>query len=350
MNALPALLSALTLGTYGRKAGGHFKKRTAPPKGRTVLFHKRGPKPQFRKKFATVPVVRNDGQGNQVAGHKIGRKVGKLSTVMEKKIRYALQPQNSQLFKDAGRIVASTGTCTYATFPLNGIEDLATLVNSGQATSTDDALPNKEGRVHIKDSSLNVSFTNMDAGLVQIRVYEWIVRRDIPTSQIDLNTMVVQGFQQQNGTGATVTEYQDASTTLFNNPLWCSYVKITKVRNVMLGTGKSFKLSLNQQKGRDVNPIIFGADGARDILAMAHYTRGYVIQVIGQNVSDSANPANVTIGPVHLAYTQERRYHWSQPWSGTSEITTTGSFGTITASANLMSTSGNGNVIAENSA
>jgi len=197
---------------------------------------------------------------------------------------------------------------------------------------------------------LNVSFTNMDAGLVQIRVYEYVVRRDIPVSQVDLNTMVVQGFQQQGGAGATITEYQDASTTLYNNPLWCSYTKITKVRNVMLGTGKSFKLSMNQQKGRDINPIVFGPDGARDIIGLAHYTRGYVIQVMGQNVSDSANAANVTIGPVHLSYTQERRYHWSQPWSGTSIITTTGSFGTITASANLMSTSGNGNVIAENNA
>lgn len=340
---LPALLAGLALGSYSGKRYYKPLPKVVRPTGRTALFHKRGKAPQFRKGRPAV-VVRNDGSGNQTAGSKIGKSVGKLSTAMEKKIRYALQPQNSHLFKRAGRVVASLGQGNFSTHSLNDVEDISTIVDvAGGSDQFDD----KNGRIHIKDSSLNVTYTNMDAGLVQIRVYEMVYRRDVPKSQLDLNSMVLQGFQQQQGTGATNTEYTDASVTLFNNPLVCTYARITKVRNVLLGAGKSFKLTMNQVKGRDINPILFGLDESRDIIALGGFTRAYVIQVIGQNVSDSANSATVTTSNCHLAYTEERRYHWSQPYSGSSLITTTGAFGTITASPNMMSTSGYGNVVAD---
>lgn len=289
----------------GRKVGApsHPMPRRVMPKVRRA--------PRYARS-APKSVVRNDGDGNQKMSTKHGRKDKPLGRKQEHRIRTALQPISTQSFQVAGVIqapIASSpgyGKTSYTAFEMGSVKDIDVLI--ANASGNDGAAVGYAGRVQINDYSMYLKLVNQENVVANLRIYEYRARRDLPAPYGGTNGILQSGF------GANATTQIDSSVisgTLFNNPLFCSYNKIVKVRDVQLAPGKELVLTLSHLKPKTINPLVW--DQGEEWTEM-NYTKGYVIQVTGQPLNGHTGGAVsiVTTSSWKLDFIQLRRYHFME--------------------------------------
>ena len=326
---MAAVVKALKLVAKGIKAARAKtpSKVFVTSKGiRIVKGKKLGAPPRKRKEYQS-----NDGQGNIRYSHKLGHQPKRLGKLLESKIRDALNPASVHVIQNSGNTSVPNGQCYYTNFEMMNTEDMDQLIGiantAGQSTSG--APQDYNGKVNIQNAKLQLTLRNQTTNLVNMTIYEYICRRDLP-DEIEQSpgsvapevpgttaNAIIHGFNYQ-AAGAQI-QANSLGGTLFQNPLFCTYYKITKVKRVQLGAGKVLNMSLSNLKARVINPLIYNnKDG--DVLA--GLTRGFVIQASGSLVGPAENAqGQPTTGFVNYDWYCSRKYAYNQPWSGSGRNT-----------------------------
>lgn len=272
---------------------------------------------RYKGRAAKRPVITNDGNGNIKMAKKIGRQPRPLGRAMESKIRDMLNPTNHHVIQQTGNVNVSNGKCVYTHFEMMNAEDIDEVIaQMGYSGFTGYA----NGKCNIQNSHLQLNLRNQTTNLVYLTVYEYICRRSVPDKiqdnptapsvEIDGNTgnVIDYGFNYQQVHNIT---NQSLGGTLFQNPLFCVYYKITKVRKLMLGAGKCLSLTLSNLKSRVINQLIYNqTDGDVE----AGLTRGFVIQASGSLVGSEGHSSVATTGFVNFDWFCSRKYAWNQPY------------------------------------
>lgn len=271
------------------------------------------------------PKIANDGNGNISMAKRIGTNPSKLSSMLEAKIRDVLNPSNHHVIQTSGNVHDNNGVCKYNVFEMMNGQDVDGVIAAAGAQGI---VANKNGKLNIQNAKMNVHLRNQTTNLVYLTVYEYVCRRDVPdkiqtvpggASEVDGSTqnVVTYGFNYQNTASIQNTSL---SGTLYQNPLFCAYYKVTKVRKIMLGAGKNLNLSLSNLKARLINPLIYNAtDGD----CLAGLTRGFVIQATGGLVGPTgvAMYGQPTTGIINYDWFHGRKYAYNQPFNGTASNT-----------------------------
>jgi hypothetical protein len=304
-----------------------FRKKKALKRGPTAASA--GMVRRKYKKRSSAPVrskVVNDGAGNVRMSKAIGYQPKPLARSLESKIRDMLNPANHHLIEQSGNVHVGVGETVYTHFEMMNAEDIDQVI--AQSSATAGASQKYNGKVNIQNAKLQLMLRNQTTNLVTLRVYEYICRRDVPDkitvsptnpAEVDGTTqsIIEQGFNYQS-VSAIVRE--TIGGTLFQNPMFCTYYKILKVKNIQLGAGKCFNLSLSSLKAKTINPLVYNAtDG--DVLA--GLTRGFVIQAQGSLVGPSGDDmyGQPTTGFVNFDWFCSRKYAYNQPWTGVARNT-----------------------------
>lgn len=303
-----------------------FSKKKALRRGPTAASA--GMVRRYYKKRTTKlrPVISNDGNGNIKMAKKIGYQPRRLNKVLESKIRDILNPANHHVLQQTGNVNIPNGRCVYTHFEMMNAEDIDEVIAqsgpSGQANYT-------SGKLNIQNAKLQVHLRNQTTNLVYLTIYEYICRRDVPdkiqaypgsVAEVDGNTeqVIRYGYNYQQVAVPGAVSAESLGGTLYQNPMFCSYYKIVRVRKVMLGAGKNMSLTLSNLRPRVINPLVYNAtDG--DVLA--GLTRGFAIQASGALVSSEGHSSQVTTGFVNFDWFCSRKYAWNQPYWGNSKNT-----------------------------
>lgn len=255
--------------------------------------------------------VTNDGQGNEKMSIVHGRQHAKLSRSLEAKIRDALNPMNvyiAQTTLNQNSILL--GQNQWSSWMLGDCNDIDQLVSklSGNAGLADGTA----GKLHIANAHMELFLTNQSTNVLNLRLYEVIARKDLPVDLTSVLSVVQNGFTKG---AVNQADYHTLGATLFQNPEFCSYFKIIKVRNIQIGSGRVMKLTLENNYDKIINPMIYNTV---DNLTEARYTRGFILQAYGGMVGAPAgvDDGKGTTGFVNFDALQIRRYHFNQPWSG----------------------------------
>jgi hypothetical protein len=209
-------------------------------------------------------------------------------------------------------MTAPQGTCAYFVYQIVDTYDLAQILNSSVAGNQIGAQVAKNCRIYIDDCDQSLAITNADSALCNLRIYEYIARRDVPASLTSTGNVVNNGFNYQTSTVSPIQASSEVGT-LYNNPLFCAYYKITSMRTVELAGGRTLDLSQSIRTGKRLNPVI---EDVNNILTIPHYTRGFVIQVVGQPVNGTSLQSGMaSSAPCKLDVLQYRRYKYNQPVS-----------------------------------
>lgn len=280
---------------------------------------------RYKGRGSKRPVISNDGNGNIKMAKKIGRQPRRLGRSLESKIRDVLNPANHHSIQQIGNVNVQNGRCVYTHFEMMNAEDVDLVIaQAGGSAGVSSSYYNS--KLNIQNAKMTVHLRNQTTNLVFLTVYEYICRRDVPdkiltvpggATEVDGNTgnIIEQGFNYQSTAGITS---QSLGGTLFQNPLFCTYYKITKVRKLMLGAGKNLSLSLSNLRARVINPLVYNAtDG--DVLA--GLTRGFVIQASGSLVGSEGHSSSVTTGFVNFDWFCGRKYAYNQPWYASAKNT-----------------------------
>ena len=274
-------------------------KVSAPRRGKSVNRNYKKAKP------------RSDGQGNQIMSVSYGRQHKKLNKSLESKIRDSLNPMDTYIIQGTEQNNSVLlGQSTWSAWELGATEDIDALLdkagfNRGSA-----------GKVHIANASMELEITNQSTNVLNMKVYEYIARKDLP-SQIGVITGVSTEYCVENGwgfrpAGKAQADQHTLGATLFDNPLFTAYFKIVRVKNVMLGSGRTFKMSMNSNKDKYINPITYYNI---DTETEAGWTRGFVFQCYGSMVGAPApsDDGKTTTGSVGYDVFYRRKYHFNQP-------------------------------------
>lgn len=271
----------------------------------------------YKKRGAGARVKQvNDGQGNVRMAERYGKQPKKLSRFMESKIRDMLQPANHHLIQNSGNVSANNGLSKYTHFEMMNATDIDDVINQSTAVA------NKvNGKLNIQNARMTLTLRNQTTNLVNLRLYEYICRRDIPDSietapgsgvtvNATTQSMIEYGFNYQQ---THQIDYTSVGGTLFQNPLFTCYYKILKVRTVQIGAGKCLNLDMSMLKARTINPLVYNAS---DGDCLAGLTRGFVIQASGSLVGPEGH-GQPTTGFVNFDWFLARKYaynsiYWSE--------------------------------------
>ena len=294
----------------GKPAKSRFRASMVKPAG-AVRKMRPSKVPKSFRPSKQMNRLENDGQGNEKLGASYGRPPKALSRSLEYKIRMALNPLNHSVIQQTSRCTATRGASSYTVYEIGTPADIDSCRANADGqmglnqNGTTTLRESKNAKFFVKGCSMAMTMTNASSGLAYLRIYEYICRRSLPTSASSTNSVVQNGFGDVGGGGQVNSTSYGGS--LYNNPRFCVYNKIVKVRTVQLGCGRSFQYNLSIRKPKTFNPIY---DNATFNQTHAGYTRGIIVQVYGQPVNYVTGDA-ITSDDVKVDVIQQRKYHWS---------------------------------------
>lgn len=302
----------------------------------------------YKKRGASGRVKQvNDGQGNFRISKAIGHQPRRLNVMLESKIRDALNPANHHVIQQSGNVHCPNGQSVYTHFEMMNADDIDSVI--AQLSSSIGNTGYANGKVNIQNCKLQLMLRNQTTNLVTLRLYEYICRRDVPdkiqtapgsVTEVDGDTQNVidAGFNYQAQADILNT---DVGGTLFQNPLFCTYYKIVKVRTVQLGAGKCMNLTMSQLKPRVINPLVYNAtDGS----VLAGHTRGFVVQAVSSLIGpnpDGDPYGQPTTGFVNFDWFCSRKYAYNQPWYAQAKNTISSNLPTKTTGYHINEYTGN---------
>lgn len=273
---------------------------------------------RFYKNKSTQPKgkvkARGDGQGNQIMSVNHGKQHAKLNKYLETKIRDALNPMSSYIIQGTEQNNSTLlGQSTWSVWELGATNDIDNLLDKANFNR------GSAGKIHIANASMELEITNQSTNLLNMKVYEYVARKDLPSKMggnptiYDYDTeIVVQNGWSSRPAGQYQADQHTIGATLYDNPLFTAYYKIVRVKNYVVGSGRTLKLSLNNNKDKYINPLTyFNVDTETE----ANYTRGFVFQCYGSMVGAPApsDDGQTTTGSVGYDVFFRRKYHFNQP-------------------------------------
>lgn len=310
---MSAVLSAIKKIIAGAKASYKFK-RVGRRASKKIAKSK---KAYANRKGVKNAKAKGDGQGNQIVSVSHGRKHSKLSKSMEIKVRDALNPMDTYIIQGTEQNNSLLlGKCTYSVWELGSSNDIDLLLDKAGIAR------GNGGRVRISNCSMELEVTNQSNNVLNLKVYEYVARKDLPSDinglSVSTEWIVENGFGFR-PVGKGEADQHTLGATLYDNPLFCAYNKIVRVRNYMLGSGKTMKMSLNNDNDKYINPITyFNVDTETE----TRFTRGFVFQAYGSMVGapPSVDDGKTTTGTTGYDVFYRMKYHYNQPDPATGEV------------------------------
>nr|WAE42993.1 MAG: capsid protein [Cressdnaviricota sp.] len=298
------------------------KKLVKALKGKSITHASQAKKPGFRSAGKHIPFagkqlrvapgrkkskvrVQNNGVGGQKLTFSHGKRAKKLPHKKEVQIREALQVSDTQIFTVPYQQTSAQNQCSYYAYEIGNVADIDTIISNLNAAGAQENVE-YNGKVLIKDANMMLKCINATNVSLQLRIYEYIARRDLPESlYVSTNALIQGGFAVGNVTHQSTPTLLDG--TIFQNPLFCCYYKITKVQNIILPQGQPLNLSLHINKEKILNPLVWNA--STEEITEQHYTRGIIIQMTGQT-GDASGVVGYTSG--YLDVLQSNTYHFRE--------------------------------------
>lgn len=312
MATLAALAGAAVARAISRSRS---RSRSVPnPSNKTKRLYRAGAykarQSRSKSRANTRSPVRTDGQGNARLASSHGRSLSRLSSTAEARIRASLTPIDTLIRQDVGidsyATIDENAWSAYRVFEIANTNDIRKIITKSLGNNPDHDL-----ETYIKDYSMQAKLVNQMNTVVNIRVYEYIAREDMPYGVFDDTQDCVSGSDN----GFTKEDPHEVTSktigaTLFQNSAFCTYNKIVKVRNIQLAPGKECVLTLTHQKGNKINATLFQSNNT----TRRSYTRGLIIQYIGSPMSGPlAEPAGshlAAVGPFKVVWALFKRFHF----------------------------------------
>lgn len=284
------------------------------------------PKPVMiqRKKYVARPKpsgqlkVRNDGNGNQMANSKKGQPLKKLGNKMQTKIRETLNPIDTASMVYTGSSFTSHGECEYTCEQtvMGATDELNNVIENARNVQESSAQQGKAGKFFMKSYAMELKLVNATNNLCNLRVYEYICRNDVPTNIGTVESILTNGWDDLASPPApppapvpSFISKNWIGGSLYQNVGFTPFFRIVKDFKVQLGPGKEFRLSLKNNKSKFLNPI---SSNPQHITCLDGYTRGYIVQHMGQPMGDGENPQVLTTSVSKLIWTITKKYNYQQ--------------------------------------
>lgn len=273
-------------------------KVSAPRRGKSV-----------NRKYKRVK-ARGDGQGNQIISVAHGRQHRKLNKNLEVKIRDALNPMDTYIIQGTEQNNSLLlGQCTWSVWELGSCDDIDKLLDKAGIAR------GNGGKLKIANSSMELEITNQSTNVLNLKIYEYVARRDLPSeigsTAFSTELAVTSGFGNR-PVGKGQADQHTLGATLFDNPFFTAYNRIVRVKNYVLGSGRTLKMNMTNNKDKWINPMTyFDIDTETE----TNYTRGFVFQCYGSMVGAPApsDDGQTTTGNVGYDVFFRRKYHFNQP-------------------------------------
>lgn len=247
--------------------------------------------------------LRSDGISSQMLSASHGRAPKRVPGRRIAAIRKALSPVSTVALQSFNQQFSSVvNASSYLGYQIGSSADIAQCISNSASVTA-----GLNGKLLIDSADMTIVLSNQETLACNVRIYEYICRRDTPAAIGDIPTILANGWGDEvSYTGIT---YSSIAGTLFNNPLFCSYNKILNVRTAIIPSGKDLKLTLSQKAPKWVNPLTFNS---ADIWAHGKYTRGFVVQAWGHLADGgAADPNTVCVGKHKLISYIQKRLHLS---------------------------------------
>ena len=232
--------------------------------------------------------VRNDGAGNQRVAFSHGRRPKRMPKRKEAQIRETLTPVDVASFVETGTSTTAYGQCEYTceNSETGNIEDIDAIIQNAKNNSDSEVKPGVNGKFFINSYDTELKIINATNSVTNLRVYEIICRRDVPTSIGDLANLTAVGFSKQAPitSGATFITKNWLGGSLYQCVGMTPYYKIVKDKRMTLAPGKELRLTLSHKFARVMNPVVVDQN---NILALNNYTRAFIVQHWGQPIGDT---------------------------------------------------------------
>ena len=269
---------------------------------------------------------------NHIMVFNSGKKEREIPKKMIMAIQKGLTPTYENAYNTTYRLQpAGFGQCVYRSWTIGGVGDLVNLASILPVTTVA-STTNKYLLEHFEQG---LEYQNMSNTILYMRVYEFVPRHDVPVA-ISVGTVLGStGFGDIAGAGRITAT--DINGTLFDNPMFCAWFKIVKVRDIELSPGTGGNLKQQHSGARTVNLEIYNNSY---YTAVKGITRGIVIQTWGGIVSDTVTNSLISTGKPSLDVVQTVKYTASQFPSNLRVTNTTQNLGAITVSQNINDLSG----------
>lgn len=318
--------------THLNRKPSRYPKKTGWRRGLTVV-----PK---KPVYARRPIARTRRATKATSGYvksdvtyAYGRKVPTSSKFI-KKVREAISNTETWTNNYSDQSTASIGGCRYYTsYPLYTSADLFAMSAKLPTTVA-------TSKYIVENAVMTTQICNMSAGAVNLRVYEYKARRDIPSTTstsggngaiISPSVLITQGFSDD----GTVSAATDISSSLFNSSTFVAWCKILNTKLVQLGPGETKIFTLMDKSPHLINMEIFnpGAISTQLWCMAPYFARGLVFQHWGQPVDDSSTTTLTSTDRTKLSiiHTVRYNYKWSQDYSTSYTISASSGLGAVSS-------------------
>jgi len=260
--------------------------------------------------------VHNDGAGNQRVSFRHGRRPKRMPKRKEAQIRETLTPVDTASFVETGTSTTAYGQCEYTceNSETGNIDDIDAIIANAKNNNDSEVKPGLTGKFFINSYDTELKIINATNSVTNLRVYEIICRRDVPTSMGDLANLTAVGFSKQAPSVGTFITKNWLGGSLYQCVGLTPYYKIVRDKRMTLAPGKELRLTLSHKMPRVMNPVVVDST---NILALGNYTRAFIVQHWGQPIGDTpANPLNQVISTSvsKILWTVTRKYKYQEQY------------------------------------
>ena len=211
----------------------------------------------------------------------------------------------------------TSGHAIWKILPVGTPTDVKDMMNKGDAVLANIGAPQlyqqgmyfgNQGRVNVYSHDTMMNIKNQNTNTVTLTCYECVARENIVANgggNSSLDNIFTTGWAKTSASSGVIGDMDpdDVDSTLYQNPLWCHYFKITRARTFSLKPGENIKFNMQHGKAKCVNTLELGSDP--EILAMRGFTRIMVFKLVGGLVSvrtgwSGAGPSIVTGVPLDI--------------------------------------------------
>jgi len=292
----------------GRHISVKARRKVGPGRPRKVT--------KYSNRRTSKNPVRNDGSGNQRVSFSHGRRPKRMPKRKEAQIRETLTPVDVASFVETGTSTTAYGQCEYTceNSETGNIDDIDAIIANAKNNADSDVKPGITGKFFINSYDTELKIINATNSVTNLRVYEIICRRDVPTSVGDLANMTAVGFSKQAPSTGTFISKNWLGGSLYQCVGLTPFYKIVKDKRMTLAPGKELRLTLSHKYPRVMNPVVVDST---NILALSRYTRAFIVQHWGQPIGDTpALPANQVISTSvsKILWTVTRKYKYQEQY------------------------------------
>jgi hypothetical protein len=251
-----------------------------------------------------------------------GKRAEKFSSYYIASLRKALASPNYFNLQTSLNQPTTAGLGYYTPYLLTSTADMLSINGYVAAASAN--------RFSISNAKLSLTISNATNSNCFVRLYEFVLRHDIPSALTSIQNLVQTLGWPDGLTSSTKIQVTDVNGTLFNNPKFIAYCKVEKVRVLEFAPGQQQLVELIDNEPHNCLSEILTSS---PMIGIRGVTRGIVIQQWGGLCNDSVTPTIVTTSPTSLDFMANYRYEYTWMSDVTYSSNSTNNLGTIAAVA-----------------